>query len=98
MLRFDQSDWDSPVVCKERLMEQIRAVQNDSFEPDNPISACIDIQQIRERNNPGVILRELSKQTGFRSVIRALVRSELKRAGFSPSEIRALSNPIVENR
>ena len=48
----DHTDLDSANAAREKLVEQIHAVETDPGEVDNPISMAIDVQALRTSRNP----------------------------------------------
>jgi hypothetical protein len=49
---IDHQDLDSANAARERLVEQIRSVEKNPKDVDNPISIAIDVQALRTSGNP----------------------------------------------
>lgn len=48
----DHRDLDSAARCREELVKQIHAAETDPTEVDSPISVAIDLQSLRQSENP----------------------------------------------
>lgn len=48
----DHHDLDSVAKCRQEMIRQIKAVEKDPADVDTPISAAIDVQQLRRSGNP----------------------------------------------
>jgi hypothetical protein len=51
-IQVDHHDLDSVAKCRQEMISQIRAVEKDPTDVDTPISAAIDLQQLRRSGNP----------------------------------------------
>ena len=51
-IQVDHHDLDSVARCREQLVAQIRSVEKDPTDVDTPISVAIDIQSLRQSENP----------------------------------------------
>jgi hypothetical protein len=51
-VQLDHRDLDSAARAKEEIIKQIRAVEQNPSEVDNPISVAIDLQFLRQSDNP----------------------------------------------
>lgn len=51
-IQVDHHDLDSVAKCRQEITSQIRAVEKDPADVDTPISAAIDLQQLRRSGNP----------------------------------------------
>lgn len=48
----DHRDLDSVANCKDELIKQVRSVERDPSKADSPISATINLQSLRQSENP----------------------------------------------
>jgi hypothetical protein len=51
-IKIDHQDLDSAMRARQKLVDQIRAVEKNPEEADNPISNAIDVQALRSSANP----------------------------------------------
>jgi len=51
-IQVDHHDLDSVARCREELVRQIRSVEKDPLDVDTPISVAIDLQSLRQSENP----------------------------------------------
>ncbi len=51
-IQVDHTDLDSVDRCKKEICKQIRAVERDPGDVDTPLSVAIDIQHLRQSENP----------------------------------------------
>ena len=51
-IHFDHRDLDSVSTCIDELIKQIRCVEKDPSKIDSPISVAIDLQSLRQSENP----------------------------------------------
>ena len=51
-IHVDHRDLDSVATCKDELIKQIRCVEKDPSKIDSPISVAIDLQSLRQSENP----------------------------------------------
>ena len=51
-IQVDHHDLDSVARCREDLVKQIHSVENDPTDVDTPISVAIDLQSLRQSENP----------------------------------------------
>jgi hypothetical protein len=51
-IQVDHHDLDSVARCREQLVAQIRSVEKDPTDVDTPISVAIDLQSLRQSENP----------------------------------------------
>jgi hypothetical protein len=51
-IQVDHHDLDSAARCREELIRQIQSVEKDPSDIDTPISVAIDLQSLRQSENP----------------------------------------------
>jgi len=51
-IRYDPRDWDSAERSKTELIEQIKSVEKNPSDVDNPISITMDLSSLRQSENP----------------------------------------------
>jgi len=51
-IHVDHHDLDSVARCREELTQQIRSVEKDPSQVDTPISVAVDLQSLRQSDNP----------------------------------------------
>lgn len=51
-IQVDHHDLESAAKCRQALIGQIKSVEKDAAEVDTPISAAIDLQELRRSGNP----------------------------------------------
>jgi len=51
-IQVDHHDLDSAARCKEELVRQIHSVEKDPSDIDTPITVAIDLQSLRQSENP----------------------------------------------
>ena len=51
-IQVDHHDLDSAARCKEELIKQVRSVEKDPSDIDTPITVAIDLQSLRQSDNP----------------------------------------------
>lgn len=51
-IQLDHTDLESAAVCRQNLAKQIRSVEKDSSDFDNPISNAIDLKLLRQSSSP----------------------------------------------
>ncbi|MCK9376184.1 MAG: hypothetical protein M0P73_08545 [Syntrophobacterales bacterium] len=51
-IQVDHHDLDSAARCKEELVRQIHSVEKDPSDIDTPITVAIDLQSLRQSDNP----------------------------------------------
>jgi hypothetical protein len=51
-IHVDHHDLDSVARCRDELSQQIRSVERDPSQVDTPISVAIDLQSLRQSDNP----------------------------------------------
>jgi hypothetical protein len=51
-IQFDHHDLDSVARCKDEITQQIDSVERDPTQVDTPISVAIDLQSLRQSDNP----------------------------------------------
>ena len=51
-IRFDHQNLDSVAKCKSEMIEQIKTVEKDPRKVDSPISVAVDLQSLRQSENP----------------------------------------------
>lgn len=51
-IQVDHHDLDSVARCRDELVKQIRAVEKNPSDVDTPISVAIDLQSLRQSENP----------------------------------------------
>ncbi|MGR3309481.1 MAG: hypothetical protein ACUZ77_01795 [Candidatus Brocadiales bacterium] len=51
-IQVDHQDLDSAARCREELVKQIHSVEKDPTDVDTPISVAIDLQSLRQSENP----------------------------------------------
>jgi hypothetical protein len=49
---LDYRDLDSVDRCKKELFRQIKSVESDPYKVDSPISVAVDLQNLRQSENP----------------------------------------------
>jgi hypothetical protein len=52
IIQVDHHDLDSVARCREELVSQIRSVEKNPSDVDTPISTAIDLQSLRQSENP----------------------------------------------
>ena len=68
MIKVDHRDLDSAAQAKDEIVKQIRSVEMNSMDVDTPISTAIELQLLRQSDNPieksnGEILTMLQELT-----------------------------------
>ncbi len=51
-IQLDHKDLESASLCKQNLVKQIRSVESNTTDFDNPISNAIDLQLLQRSNSP----------------------------------------------
>ena len=51
-IQVDHHDLDSAARCRDELAKQIRSVEKDPADVDTPLSVAIDLQSLRQSENP----------------------------------------------
>ncbi len=51
-IQLDHKDLESAALCRQALSKQIRAIQSETSDIDNPISSAIDLQLFRQAAEP----------------------------------------------
>jgi hypothetical protein len=90
-IHVDHHDLDSVARAKEEIVRQIKAVENNPTEVDNPISAAIELQSLRQSGNPleKSNAEILTMLTDIRSTLSDL-REEPRRMRMHPGMIEEL--------
>jgi hypothetical protein len=90
-IQVDHHDLDSVAHCKEELVRQIHSVEKDPSDIDTPITVAIDLQSLRQSENP------LEKSSA--EIITMLQELSSKFGDFSETMIRQLDmRPRISER
>lgn len=88
-IHVDHRDLDSAARCREELVKQIRASEADPLDVDTPISVAVDLQSLRQSENPleKSNAEMMSMLQEIRLSVRRLPRELMSVGAAAPYEI-----------
>lgn len=82
---FDPNDLRSADQCRGELVKQIKAVETDPTQSDNPITQAVDRQALKQSSNP--LERSVADVLEIVQEIRAMVSQERRQSAKPPTGV-----------
>jgi len=101
VIQYEFGDWDSLPRCKEELVKQIRSIQQDHSDVDNPISNTIDLKSQQQSGDPvaKISTQIILMRDELRSLVEELgqrpaVRYETEKEAVGPPDLVRTNIPM----
>lgn len=96
VIQFDHRDLDSAAECRGGIRAQAKAIANDPNLVNSPISAAIDLESVRQSENPlAASIIEMSSRLGS---LEAAISSSQDRPGLTVKSTEHDRRELMHNR